>query len=172
MLKNHGIYSSHIPRYSGQLVNCLQAGPTPPAGRRVGGGGRGDGGREREGRKKGGREGGGGGGRGEPGRGEGAGGRDGRVGGGLRGGVGDTVRNQRREEHLRRKQNRLLNIASNTRGRISPTRTHLLLAKCFATSLLLLNDNLVKSANKCNHLKKKNPSHVKCSFKDIFLLWH
>ena len=91
----------------------LQADPTPPAGRRVGGGGRGDGGREREGRK------GGGGGRGEPGRGEGAAGRDGRVGGGLRGGVGDTVRNQRREEHLRRKQNRLLNIASNTRGRIS-----------------------------------------------------
>ena len=55
---------------------------------------------------------------------------------------------------------------------LPPTRTHLLLAKCFDTSLLLLNDNLVKSANKCNHLKKKNPSHVKCSFKDIFLLWH
>ena len=54
--------------------------------------------------------------RGEPGRGEGGGGRDGRVGGGLRGGVGDSVRNQRREEHLRRKQNRMLNIASNTRG--------------------------------------------------------
>ena len=58
----------------------------------------------------------GGGVRGESGRGEGGGGRDGRVGGGLRGGVGDSVRNQRREEHLRRKQNRMLNIASNTRG--------------------------------------------------------
>ena len=54
--------------------------------------------------------------RGEPGRVEGGGGRDGRVGGGLRGGVGDSVRNQRREEHLRRKQNRMLNIVSNTRG--------------------------------------------------------
>ena len=138
MLKNHRIYFSHIPRYSGQLVNCLQAGPTPPAGRRVGGGGRGDGGRERAGRKGGGggREGG----RGELGRGE---GRDGRVGGGLRGGVGDTVRNQRREEHLRRKQNRLLNIASNTRGEI--VRFHSCCEKLFRFAPFQISHSILLS---------------------------
>ena len=58
-----------------------------------------------------------GGGQGARGRQEGRGGEeDRRVGGGLRGGEGDSVRNQRREEHLRKKQNRLLNLATSTTG--------------------------------------------------------
>ena len=41
--------------------------------------------------------------------------RDERVGGGMRGGQGDIVRNQRREQHKQR-QHRLLNRAQGSRG--------------------------------------------------------
>ena len=42
-------------------------------------------------------------------------GEDERVGGGMRGGQGDIVRNQRREQHKQR-QHRLLNRAQDSRG--------------------------------------------------------
>ena len=88
-------------------------------------------------------------------------GRDGRVGGGLRGGVGDTVRNQRREEHLRRKQNRLLNIASNTRGEI--VRFHSCCEKLFRFAPFQISHSILLSFGtwsntifiKWNYLKLK-----------------